>query len=49
MHYDGIYEIQFSKMMTRGWILKDGAQALMIHKCCIGIWKTKYLLYYYSL
>ncbi len=24
-------------------------QRLMIHECCIGIWKTKDLLYYYSL
>jgi hypothetical protein len=45
----GFYEIRFSKMMAGGWILRDGAQGLMIHECCIGIWKTKDLLYYYSL
>jgi len=44
----GFYEIRFSKMTTRGWILKDGTQGLMIHECRIGIWKTKDLLYYYN-
>jgi hypothetical protein len=33
-------------MTIGGWILRDGA--LMIHECCIGIWKTKDLLSYYS-
>jgi hypothetical protein len=45
----GFYDIRFSKMTTGGWILKDGAWGLMIWECCIGIWKTKDLLYYYSL
>jgi hypothetical protein len=45
----GFYEIRFSKMIARGWILRVGTQGLMIHECCIGIWKTKDLLYYYSL
>jgi hypothetical protein len=43
------YEIRFSKMTTREWILRDGPQGLMIHECYIGIWKTKDLLYYYNL
>jgi hypothetical protein len=45
----GFYENRFSKMTAGGWILKDGAHGLMIHEYWIGIWKTKYLLYYYSL
>jgi hypothetical protein len=45
----GFYEIRFSKMVARGWILKYGAQGLMIHECCIGIWKTKNFMYYYNL
>jgi hypothetical protein len=45
----GFYAIRFSKMMTRGWIVKDGAQGLMIHDVALEIWKTKYLFYFYSL
>jgi hypothetical protein len=33
----------------KGMDSKDGARGLMIHECYIGIWKTKDLLYYYSL
>jgi len=44
----GFYDIRFFKITLGRWILKDEAQRLMIHECCIGIWKTKDLLYYYS-